>query len=133
VKNIFNKISGFKKLKKFIQMEIYGKKLRAKITLIAFILILGITMTAEARDIKLIVRGDDLGMTQGSLAAFEKAFNEGVLTCGSLLVAGPWFEGLQILSGKIPIGVLGFIFPWWESGSVTGGDRFFPGTKFQQL
>jgi predicted glycoside hydrolase/deacetylase ChbG (UPF0249 family) len=48
---------------------------------------------AMAEEIRLIVRGDDLGMTQGSLIAFEKAFKEGVLTCASLLACAPWFEG----------------------------------------
>jgi len=43
-------------------------------------------MTLNAQDIKLIVRGDDFGMTQGSLIAFEKGFNEGILTCGGPLV-----------------------------------------------
>ena len=46
-----------------------------------------------AEEIRLIVRGDDFGMTQGSLIAFEKAFDEGVLTCWSVLVPAPWFEG----------------------------------------
>jgi predicted glycoside hydrolase/deacetylase ChbG (UPF0249 family) len=32
-----------------------------------------------AQHIKLIIRGDDFGMTQGFLVAFEKAFNEGIL------------------------------------------------------
>jgi hypothetical protein len=38
------------------------------------------TSNASAQDMRLIVRWDDLGMTQGSLVAFEKAFNEGVLS-----------------------------------------------------
>ena len=46
-----------------------------------------------AEEIRLIVRGDDLGMTQGSLVAFERAYRDGVLTCASLLVPAPWFEG----------------------------------------
>ena len=46
-----------------------------------------------ADEIRLIVRGDDLGVTQASLIAFEKAFREGVLTCASLLACAPWFEG----------------------------------------
>lgn len=45
-----------------------------------------------AQDIRLIVRGDDLGMTQGSLIAFEKSFDEGILTCASIIVPAPWFE-----------------------------------------
>ena len=51
---------------------------------------------------RLLVRGDDLGMTQGSLAAFEKAFNEGVLTCASILVCAPWFEGAADLCRRNP-------------------------------
>lgn len=55
---------------------------------------------SHAQDIRLIVRGDDFGMTQGSILAFEKAFNEGVLTCGSLLVQPPWFEAAAELARK---------------------------------
>ena len=58
--------------------------------------------TDDAQDIKLIIRGDDMGMTQGSLAAFERAFNQGVLTCGALLVPAPWFEGAAALCKKNP-------------------------------
>lgn len=35
------------------------------------------SLVSYAQDeIRLIVRGDDLGMTQGSIAAFHKAFNQ---------------------------------------------------------
>ncbi len=61
--------------------------------LLLLLLIAASSNGAYGADIRLIVRGDDLGMTQGSLAAFEKAFNEGVLTCASILVCAPWFEG----------------------------------------
>jgi hypothetical protein len=57
---------------------------------------------AQAQDIRLIIRGDDMGMTQGSLAAFEKAFNEGVLTSGAIIVPAPWFEGAAELCRKNP-------------------------------
>ena len=51
-------------------------------------------LTASAEDeIRLIVRGDDMGMTQSSLDAFEEAFNRGVLTVGAIQVCAPWFEG----------------------------------------
>jgi len=56
----------------------------------------------EAQHIRLIVRGDDLGMTQGSLVAFEQAFNEGVLTCASIIVCAPWFEGVEDLCKRNP-------------------------------
>ena len=57
---------------------------------------------AQEGEIRLIVRGDDMGMTQGSLVAFEKAFNEGVLTSGALQVPAPWFEAAAELSKKNP-------------------------------
>lgn len=50
------------------------------------------------QEVRLIVRGDDMGMTQGSLVAFERALNEGVLTCASIVVPGPWFEGAADLA-----------------------------------
>ncbi len=42
--------------------------------------------------IQLIVRGDDLGMTHAANMAIKKAFEEGILTCSSILVPAPWFE-----------------------------------------
>jgi predicted glycoside hydrolase/deacetylase ChbG (UPF0249 family) len=42
--------------------------------------------------IQLIVRGDDLGMTLACNMAVKKAFEEGILTCSSILVPAPWFE-----------------------------------------
>jgi hypothetical protein len=57
---------------------------------------------APADEIRLIVRGDDLGMTQGSIAAFERSFNEGVLTCASLLVVAPWFDAAAELIRRNP-------------------------------
>jgi predicted glycoside hydrolase/deacetylase ChbG (UPF0249 family) len=41
-------------------------------------------------------------MTQGSLLAFELALNQGVLTCASIVVPGPWFEAAAELSRKNP-------------------------------
>jgi len=42
--------------------------------------------------IQLIVRGDDMGMTHACNLAIEKGFEEGILTCTSILVPAPWFE-----------------------------------------
>ncbi len=73
-------------------------------------------VAAASPDIRLIVRGDDMGMTQGSLPAFERALNEGVLTCASILVPAPWFEGAAELARRNPgwcTGVhLGLIGEW---------------------
>ncbi len=46
------------------------------------VLLLAVPVIAGAQEdgeIRLIVRGDDMGMTQGSLVAFEQAFNHGVM------------------------------------------------------
>ena len=69
---------------------------------ILMIIIFPLRGLPQAQDIKLIVRGDDFAMTQASLIAFGRAFNEGVLTCGSLLVPAPWFEGAAELCRKNP-------------------------------
>jgi len=52
--------------------------------------------------IRLIVRGDDLGMTQGSIDAFETAIVYGVLTSASIQVPGPWFEAAVELTKRHP-------------------------------
>jgi len=58
---------------------------------------------AKAQDeIKLIVRGDDMGMTQGCNEAFELAFNNGVLTSGAIQVPAPWFETAAEMAKKNP-------------------------------
>ena len=51
---------------------------------------------------RLIIRGDDMGMSQGSLEAVERSFNQGILTCTSILVPGPWFEAAAELCKKNP-------------------------------
>jgi hypothetical protein len=40
----------------------------------------------------LIVRGDDMGMTHACNLAVKKGFQEGILTCASIIVPSPWFE-----------------------------------------
>jgi predicted glycoside hydrolase/deacetylase ChbG (UPF0249 family) len=52
--------------------------------------------------IQLIVRGDDFGMTHACNMAVEKSFEEGILTCSSLLVIAPWFEETARLSRENP-------------------------------
>lgn len=96
----------------------------------------------HAQDIRLIVRGDDLGMTQGSIAAFEKSFKEGVLTCASLLVVAPWFEAATDLIRRNPGWCIGVhlclvgewqgyrwrpVLPWGKVPSLVDADGFlFP-------
>ena len=94
---------------------------------------------SHAQDIRLIVRGDDFGMTQGSVRAFEKAFNEGVLTCGALLVQPPWFGAAAELARKNPRWCIGVhlslvgewrgynwrpVLPWDKVSSLVDEDGF---------
>lgn len=91
------------------------------------------------QNIMLIVRGDDLGMTQGSLVAFEQAFNEGVLTCASIIVCAPWFEGVVDLCQRYPQWCVGVhlslvgewrgyrwrpVLPWDNVASLVDKDGF---------
>jgi chitin disaccharide deacetylase len=80
------------------------KFIRTFLTLTALILTGLITLSAyaKAQSIRLVVRGDDMGMTEGSLEAFEKAFNKGILTSGAIIVPAPWFEGAAELCKKNP-------------------------------
>jgi predicted glycoside hydrolase/deacetylase ChbG (UPF0249 family) len=79
-------------------------KRKAFIFLLFAVVLVSFSMVpfCHADDIRLIVRGDDLGMTQGSIAAFERSFNEGVLTCASLLVVAPWFDAAAELIRRNP-------------------------------
>ena len=91
-------------------------------------------------DIRLIIRGDDMGMTQGSLVAFELAFNNGVLTCGAVQVPAPWFEGAAELCRKNPGWCTGVhltligewrgyrwrpVLPWDKVSSIVDEDGYF--------
>lgn len=90
-------------------------------------------------DIRLIIRGDDMGMTQGSIAAFQRAFNQGVLTCASIQVTAPWFEAAAALSKGNPNWCLGVhlaiigewrgyrwrpVLPWDNVSSIVDKDGF---------
>ncbi|MFA4925941.1 MAG: polysaccharide deacetylase family protein [Candidatus Aminicenantales bacterium] len=52
----------------------------------------GSPLWAQDQAIKLVVRGDDMGMTHSANEAFELAFNRGIITSGGLIVPSPWFE-----------------------------------------
>jgi predicted glycoside hydrolase/deacetylase ChbG (UPF0249 family) len=111
---------------------------RAVFTLLIIILSSGISNAQD--EIKLIIRGDDMGMTQGSLVAFEKAMNEGVLTCASIQVPAPWFEGAAELCRKNPGWCTGVhltligewrgypwrpVLPWDKVSSLVDEDGYF--------
>lgn len=47
-------------------------------------------MSTANQSIRLIVRGDDMGMTHASNLAIEKCFDEGILTCAGIQAVAPW-------------------------------------------
>lgn len=101
-----------------------------------------------AQEIRLIVRGDDLGMTQGSLAGIERAMNEGVMTSTAIIVPGPWFEAAAELARRNPGWCTGIhlclvgewrgyrwrpVLPWDKVRSLVDADGFLypsPGELF---
>ncbi|MEA2064512.1 MAG: ChbG/HpnK family deacetylase [Gemmatimonadota bacterium] len=115
---------------------------KAVISLCLFLILSAVPGAAGPREIRLIIRGDDLGMTQGSLPAFEKALNQGVLTCASIVVPGPWFEGAAELCRKNPGWCTGVhlclvgewrgmrwrpVLPWDKVSSIVDEDGFLYG------
>ena len=117
------------------------KVTRNALSAVVFICTVMIVMPriTDAEDIRLIIRGDDLGMTQGSLVAFERAFNQGVLTCASIIVPGPWFEGAAEICRKNPGWCTGIhlalvgewrgyrwrpVLPWDKVSSLVDEDGF---------
>ena len=110
-------------------------------SLVLFLLILFIrTQTGHTQEIRLIVRGDDMAMTQGSLVAFEQAFNKGILTSGALQVPAPWFEAAAELCRRNPGWCVGVhltliaewqgyrwrpVLPWDKVSSLVDEDGYF--------
>jgi chitin disaccharide deacetylase len=106
------------------------------------LLVLALTLiprSSHSQSIRMIVRGDDMGMTEGSLEAFEKAFNRGVLTSGAIQVPAPWFEGAATLAIKNPRWCTGVhltlcgewigcrwrpVLPWDKVRTMVDGDGF---------
>ena len=78
-----------------------------EVIVLSLCIMLSAPALSGAQEIRLIVRGDDMGMTQASLLAFEKAFDEGVLTCASVQVPAPWFEGAARLARSNPSWCIG--------------------------
>lgn len=90
--------------------------------------------------IHLIVRGDDMGMTHACNLAIEKSFQEGILTCASLIVPSPWFEEAARMSRENPEWCIGVhltlnsewqdyrwkpILPVTEVPSLVNADGYF--------
>jgi predicted glycoside hydrolase/deacetylase ChbG (UPF0249 family) len=90
--------------------------------------------------IRLIVRGDDMGMTHTANMAIERAFTHGILTCTSVQVPGPRFEEAVEICGQHPEWCVGIhltyiaewrgyrwrpVLPWDKVKSIVDEDGFF--------
>jgi len=127
-----------------------GKQIRGKLLVARLLFAISLAMVpkSHAQETRLIVRGDDLGMTQGSLAGVEKAMNHGVLTATSIIVSAPWFEGAAELARRNPGWCTGIhlclvgewrgyrwrpVLPWDKVRSLVDDDGFLhptPGELF---
>ena len=75
---------------------------------------------------KLVVQSDDFGMSNAGNEGVVQAFENGILTQASVMVACPWFRGAATLAKEhsIPVGVHLMATSEWEFyrwGPLTGG------------
>ena len=90
--------------------------------------------------IRLIIRGDDMGMSYGSLVAFERCMNRGVMTCASVQAPAPWFEGAVEICKRNPQWCVGMhmtfvgewrgnpwrpVLPWREVSTIVDENGYF--------
>lgn len=95
------------------------------------------------KDIRVIVRGDDLGFCHSANLAFEKLHKEGILTSAELMVPPPWFKEATEIIRKIPgldIGIhltltnewksypWGPVLPFPETSSLVNDEGHFHST-----
>jgi len=82
------------------------KKYRSIFSLLCILVLLTMghnaKLNAENESIQLIVRGDDFGMTHACNMAIAKGFEQGILTCSSILTIAPWFEEAARMSRENP-------------------------------
>src|ERR671912_1497584 len=66
--------------------------------LILTILLSAVALQPASTEIRLIVKGDDMGAAHGINTATIKAFKNGVLTTTNVIIPGPWFpEAVRLL------------------------------------
>lgn len=91
-------------------------RLVASITLVLSAVVL--TASQPARDIRLIVKGDDMGAAHGINVATIDAFTKGVLTTTNVIVPGPWMPEAARLLAQHPdldVGVHLALTSEWEN------------------
>lgn len=85
---------------------------------------------------RLVIHHDDLGGSHSANLAFVELMDLGVVTCGSVMVPGPWFTEVADLARKRPdldIGVhltLTSEFPWFRWRPLTGGTSLVDDTGY---
>jgi predicted glycoside hydrolase/deacetylase ChbG (UPF0249 family) len=88
--------------------------MRSALVLVAALL----AVQVPATEIRLIVKGDDMGAGHGINAATIDAYKRGVLTTTNVIVAGPWFpEAARLLNENpgLDVGVHLAITSEWEN------------------
>jgi len=120
-------------------MNMKGRPVILMLVTAVVLLTLSAASAQEEGEIRVIVRGDDMGMTHGSVEAFEQAFNHGVLTCGAIQVCAPWFEAAAGMANRNPGWCIGVhlaiigewrgyrwrpVLPWSEVSSIVDEDGY---------
>ncbi len=71
----------------------------------------------ESKEIRLLIRGDDMGMTHSVNEAFIKSYKDGVMRSAELMVPCPWFpEAVKLLKENpgIEVGIHLVLTSEWE-------------------
>ena len=83
-----------------------------------FALVIAITANAQEKNIRLIVRGDDMGYTHSGNEALIKCYKDGIETSIEVLVPSPWFpEAVKLLQQNpgVDVGVHLALTSEWEN------------------
>ena len=82
------------------------------------ILLFSVTIFAQQKTIRLIIRGDDMGYTHSGNAALIKSYKEGIETSIEVIVPSPWFpEAVKLLQQNpgVDVGVHLALTSEWEN------------------
>jgi predicted glycoside hydrolase/deacetylase ChbG (UPF0249 family) len=86
--------------------------------LISIFLITAITVSAQTKPIRLIVRGDDMGFAHSGNEALIKCYKEGIERSIEVIVPSPWFpEAVKMLQGNpgIDVGIHLVLTSEWDN------------------
>ncbi|MBT29006.1 MAG: hypothetical protein CMO01_05020 [Thalassobius sp.] len=73
-----------------------------KILSVILVLVWGLSACAQQQDIKLIVRGDDMGFSHSANHAIVDCWKNGIMTTVEIMVAVPWFPEAVKLCNENP-------------------------------